>query len=868
MYKCLYLLSLIYSTFAFSQKKTITYDDLHEWKSLGGFIASPNGKYVLYDINNEPISKGTLVIKSLDGKYERKFMNTSGAFNTLITNDNRYVVFMQGLDSMCIVDLKDKELRYVENVTSYKVIKGKESNFLTYRTKDNQFNVLKFEWEHPISFSNNRDYKVSEDGSILILINDNPDIGGMKIEVVKVDIPKFSTKRLWHGEDASDFYFDRLGTQFAFKAKDVANSIWCIDLVKNMANLVIRDSSNIADSPFIIEHLYGFTNDMKNLILSVFPSTVDSPLIPDTIKFDLWSYKDTQLQSQQLLEDKRIGGVREIIRISDHVRFKIENNNSRYISHNGDYFLIEQYNAKVDISERNWNPFALKKYYIFSTLSYQLNQIEASNINDCKLSPNGRYVVFYDWKKKTYFSYCTLTSTIKNLTKKLNVNWVDEEDDHPNEADKSGKILGWARNDSLLFISDYFDIWQIDPNCMNLPINITNGYGKKQNIVFNFIDNEISIIDTNKIKFFLAFNKINKTNGYFKRASSNGKDPIYLSMGQYNYSRPIFLKNSGNKDRLIVTRESEKESPNLFFTYNFVDFHQLSKIGPEKRFNWITSELLSWKLPDGRLVQGILYKPENFDPHHKYPVIFNFYERRSHKIYTYIEPDYARGNINIPLFVSNGYLVFCPDIHYKISEPGYSALRSIVSAANLLSKLSYVDSSRMGLQGHSFGGYETNFIITQSNLFRAAMSAAGVSDYISSYGSLWGNGASRQGAFELGQHRMGGTLWEMPEMYIKNSPVFYANRIETPLFMMMNKNDNSVSFSQGIEFFTALRRLGKKVWMIQYDDEGHILLNDIVARDFTTRVMQFFDTYLKNYPEPNWMKYGIKANVKDRKNGL
>lgn len=273
-------------------------------------------------------------------------------------------------------------------------------------------------------------------------------------------------------------------------------------------------------------------------------------------------------------------------------------------------------------------------------------------------------------------------------------------------------------------------------------------------------------------------------------------------------------------------------------------------------------------MESGNYSQGILYKPEDFSPQKKYPLIFYYYERLSDNLNVYINPSASTGPMNIAWFVSHGFLVFTPDIYYKIGYTGESAYRSVVSAADFLSKMPFVDEKKMGIQGHSFGGYETNYIVTHTNIFAAACAAAGVTDFVSAYGQLSG-GISRQYLYEVGQSRIAGTLWEKTDSYIRNSPVFYANRVNTPILLMYNKEDPAVPFSQGIEFFTALRRLNKRVWLLQYDGEGHRMEeNGQAAQDYNIRLTQFFDHFLKNVLAPKWMTKGLPAKMKGIDNGL
>jgi dipeptidyl aminopeptidase/acylaminoacyl peptidase len=352
------------------------------------------------------------------------------------------------------------------------------------------------------------------------------------------------------------------------------------------------------------------------------------------------------------------------------------------------------------------------------------------------------------------------------------------------------------------------------------------------------------------------------------------EDPELLIMGPYTLYRTESQKphdysfddgmqplRAGEVNSWIVKRQTANDAPNYFFTKDFKSYLELSNLQPQTGYNWLTTQLVNWKQLDGTPSQGILYKPENFDPYKKYPVIFNYYEKLSHSLYEFPIPEFTESNINIPWFVSQGYLVFTPDIHYTIGKTGQSVYNTVVSAAQYLSKLPYVDGKKMAIQGHSFGGFETNYLVTHSHLFAAAAEVAGTSDFISSYGT------GKQYIAEFGQGRMGATPWQRPDIYIDNTPIFKADEVTTPLLIMHNKADFVVLWAQGIEFFLALHRLEKKVWMLQYDNGNHAVSGK-EAEDYTIRVNQFFDYYLKGTPPPKWMTVGVPARLKGIETGL
>jgi dipeptidyl aminopeptidase/acylaminoacyl peptidase len=226
--------------------------------------------------------------------------------------------------------------------------------------------------------------------------------------------------------------------------------------------------------------------------------------------------------------------------------------------------------------------------------------------------------------------------------------------------------------------------------------------------------------------------------------------------------------------------------------------------------------------------------------------------------------------VNIPYFVSRGYAVFVPDIAYETGKPGPSALACIQAGVDAaLASDKRLDPKRMALQGQSWGGYQTAYLITQTDRYVCAMAGAPVSNMTSAYGGIrYGTGMSRQFQYERTQSRLGKTLWEDRQRYIDNSPVFFANQVRTPLLIMHNDKDGAVPYTQSIEYFTALRRLGKPSWLVVYNDEDHNLIQRKNRKDLSIRMKQFFDHYLMATPMPEWMAKGIPAKDKGRNMGF
>jgi dipeptidyl aminopeptidase/acylaminoacyl peptidase len=291
------------------------------------------------------------------------------------------------------------------------------------------------------------------------------------------------------------------------------------------------------------------------------------------------------------------------------------------------------------------------------------------------------------------------------------------------------------------------------------------------------------------------------------------------------------------------------------------DLTRISDVNPQQsEYRWGTAERVQWTSVDGKPLQGILYKPDGFDPDAEYPMMVYFYERNSDNLHRYWTPRAHRSIINFSFYASRGYVIFVPDIPYKVGYPGESAMNAVMPGVTKLLDTGFIDPDRVGVQGHSWGGYQIAYMVTETNLFAAAEAGAPVSNMTSAYGGIrWGSGMSRMFQYEDTQSRIGGTLWETPLRYIDNSPIFQADKIQTPLLMMHNDQDGAVPWEQGIELFVALRRLGKPAWLINYNDEPHWPTTLANKRDWAKRMQQFFDHYLKGTPAPVWLEEGVPA---------
>ena len=396
---------------------------------------------------------------------------------------------------------------------------------------------------------------------------------------------------------------------------------------------------------------------------------------------------------------------------------------------------------------------------------------------------------------------------------------------------------------------------------------MTQGFGRKNKIELRYtmLDMDKRYIEPKEDFLLRAFNTINKQDGFYTTKLNSKTDPSKLIMDDYSFAFPRKAK---NVDKLLWRKQSISTYPDLWVSNLRIEKAQkLSNANPQQKdYNWGTVEMVNWVNMEGNDNQGLLYKPENFDPKKKYPVIIYFYRLHTDNIHRHYFPKPSRSIINPIFYASNEYLVFVPDIHYKDGYPGQGAYNHVVGGAAHISNFDYVDKDNMAIQGQSWGGYQVAYIITQTDMFKCASSGAPVSNMTSAYGGIrWGSGMSRMFQYEQTQSRIGGTLWEKPLRYIENSPIFYVDRINTPVLIRHNDGDGAVPWYQGIEFFVALRRLSKPAWMLNYNGAPHNEKNKSPnTYDLSIRMKQFFDHYLKATPAPKWMIEGIPATKKGK----
>ena len=468
-------------------------------------------------------------------------------------------------------------------------------------------------------------------------------------------------------------------------------------------------------------------------------------------------------------------------------------------------------------------------------------------------SPDGTRVLYYD--DGHYFTYDFATGQSRNITEKVPTSFVNTEDDH-NVRKPAIPPMGWAKDGSAVLLFDNWDVWQV-PATGGTAVNLTVN-GRKDGIRYQrrySFDPEERGIDLTKPLYLAAYGEWTKKEGLAR--VEPGKAGVTMKL--WGDARLGVVK-ARKADTFLYTQQTVTDFPNYYVTdASLAPGRRITDANPQQRsIAWSAgARLVDYTSAKGHKLQAAMYLPANYEPGKKYPTVVYIYEKRSQNLHTYNVPNATRA-FNPAVYTSRGYVVLEPDIVYTLNDPGMSAVWAVVPAVEAAIATGVVDREKIGIHGHSWGGYQTAFLITQTNLFKSAIAGAALTNMVSMYGSVYWNSGTADGAiFESSQGRFLGGYWDNTEAYIRNSPVFHATKVETPLLLLHNDQDGAVPFNQGLEYYNVLRRLGKEVAMLQYVGENHGVTRPANQKDYTIRMREFFDHHLTGAPKPDWLKEGV-----------
>ena len=603
-----------------------------------------------------------------------------------------------------------------------------------------------------------------------------------------------------------------------------------------------------------------FSEDGLRLMLGTAPAPpapVDPAVkTPAPTKVDLWSYKDSQIQPMQQVRatQEKNRTYRAIVHLNDKRFLQLATADLPNVNPGFDPNRAIGTNELPYEKEISWDTSYNDVSLVDLKTGARRKLLEHFN-GTPTLSPGGGYVLYYDEKGAAWFTYRVADGAKTNLTERLNVKFFDEGHDTPDLPPSLGSG-GWTDGDKTVLLYDQFDIWEIRPDGTNARM-LTGGEGRKQHLVLRYrsLDPEQRTVPTTKPLLLTATNDDTKATGYYRVNYTGGAPEKVVMMDKLVGP----LTKAKDADVVVFTEQKFGEFPDLWVSdMNFTTPKKVSDANPQQaQYVFGKAENITYINTDGKRLSATLIKPENFDPKKQYPLMVYIYEGLSDGVHRYAAPNVGT-SVNLQRYVSNGYIVLEPDIVYETGYPGPSAMKCVIPAINTVVAEGYIDPKRIGIQGHSWGGYQITYMITQTNIFRAVEAGASVTNMTSAYGGIrWGTGMVREFQYEKTQSRIGASPWDAPLQFIENSPLFWIERINTPYLTIHNDADDAVPWYQGIEFNTAMRRLGKEAYMFTFNGEAHGLRGRDNQKFWTVHMDEFFDHYLLGKARPEWMDKGV-----------
>ena len=871
--------------FAQNASKSLTVDDLITWQRITDREISDNGKWVACKM--EPWEgDATVYLYAAPGQ---ETATVSPADKFAFSASSGYLVVTQTpgkstVDSLKVLKTKEDKMPMntlviysvagkKETIDSLKTFKlADEADWIAYQRgrKDSTLYVRSLDGSKTFQFPTVTDFQFAKKSGMLYYTSAAEGEAG----IFTLNPEKGSPALIKEGKGVfKQTTFDEKGERLAFLyCADKDSSYKALSLWLSEHNAPAKEIATRGNKAFPAEWVIN-ENGMLQFSKSasrLFFGTSPEPRQKDTTHLaenrpnvQVWSWDEpVQYTVQNYNKEKDLKkSYQAVYNLGNGSIFQLANEElpNIQLGNEGDAALALLSTSRPYSLSSMWEARTRSDYYTVSLDNGERKQIAQADYGRFRLSPQGKYAYWYGETDSCWYTIALAEGKRYRLTTPESFPAWDEENDVPDYPYAHG-AAGWTANDQNLLIYDRYDIWKFDPTAATSPINLTvNGRKEKLSYRLEQLDKEARFIDLGKPQLLKGFNEATKGYGFYNARLSAPAAPKTLLAGNYMLRS---INKAKNTDDVIYTMETFQQYPDIHYsTLAFKKSVQLTHGDKQQEgFIWGTAELVSWISLDGRPLEGVIYKPANFDPNKKYPMMVNFYERNSETLYNYRMPEPHRSTIDYHLYNSNEYVIFNPDIRYVDGYPGESCYNCLMPGITMMIAKGYIDEKGIGAQGHSWGGYQVAYLATRTNLFSAIESGAPVVNMFSAYGGIrWGSGMARSFQYEHTQSRLGATPWSSPLRYLENSPLFTMDKVQTPILIMHNDADGHVPWYQGIEYFVAMKRLGKPCWLLNYTGEPHWPMHMANRIDFQRRMFQFFNHYLKNDKMPKWMSEGVPA---------
>ena len=859
---------------AFCQsKRPIAFSDFDGWKSIQSQELSRDGKYVAYALMPQ-VGDGEVVLRELasgrqirvpigtmpprieDGEGGEERTPAPRGPRVDFSGDGRYLFIgtfppkatPKEKTGPAIVEVGTGKITRIDDVQTF-AFPEDVANAVAYRRTGkgpSELVVRPLPEGAERKFADVNEFSFTRDGKVVALATKEAVMvidGELKtLTTVKAPYAKLT----WDMAQNQLAFVSKKGL-FGWKRGDATAAEWAKVGTSDRANVQFsRDGARI---------FFGTTTER--------PARKEAAPSEEKAVFDLWHYQDDRVQTIQKVRatQDRNRSYRAVFHIAENKLVQLGSAEVPEVTPSDDGLVATAVDDLQYRKNNDWDD-RFSDFWVVDTVTGERRMLARKTTGAPILSPDGKSAVYFS--KGDWWGVMLAKMTSTNLTDHLKVKFASELHDSPGGAGNYGNS-GWTKDSRYFLANDRFDVWALTPDAATAK-NVTEGLGRKEKLQFRIVrlraDPRDRGVDPAESLLLRAENEVTRETGFYRDSLAGDALPQKLMMGPKNFRAPTKARNA---DVLLTAATTFSESPDLLITNStFSKTEKITNANPQQEtLAWGKAEMMSFTNLNGVPLQGVLIKPPDFDPAKKYPLMVYIYERLSQTLHTFTDPAPSH-RMNPTLYASNGYVVLMPDIAYTVGYPGQSGMNAVLPAVQKIVDQGYIDEKRIGIQGHSWGGYQIAYMVTKTNRFRAAAPGALVGNMFSAYSGIrYGTGIPRQFQYERTQSRIGGSIWQYPLRFLENSPVFEADRVETPILMLHNDGDDAVPWTQGIEFFLALRRMNKEAYFFNYNGEPHGIRKRANQKDYSARMFQFFGHYLKGDPKPEWMEKGIPYLERD-----
>ncbi|MHB0754724.1 S9 family peptidase [Polaribacter sp. M15] len=891
--------AFFFSSLSSAQDKVLQLKDYSKWKRIVSSKISSDGEWFTYGLKPNG-GDDTLFIKKTTAATSNFSYRIPYASSPSFSSDSKWAAYLISPSKKAAKKLKKSRKKAFKTAELRNLITGdsirfKRAKSMTFSEDGNYFAIslekpesdkskhkgqdlliIDLKTLSTLNFGNVNEFSFNKNSTHIAYTIDAAEMVGNGLYVY--DLSKNKLQNLdsdrktysnltWDDANVLKKDWDTKGTQIAvLKGKKIDtleqrnNMLLVVSNVHQTPTkktLNIKKTSNFPKNFVVSEKgRLQFSNDGSFVLFGIKEQEKKVKLSKDTIaNLDIFHWNDETINSVQRRRASRNRNFTywASYQFKNNVFTRLTDDSMRNLlfSRNSDYWVGR--NPKPYINDVNWGVSPADLYRV--NLKTGKRDLMVKLIKrPLGYSPDGNY---YAVQKDTAIHIIDLANNrVTNISKAANVNFMNLEHPYPHEKPPYG-LAGWTKDGASIILNHKYDLWslKLDGSAAK---NITQGLGDKEEIRFRYqnLNANDPYIDTKKPLLLNAYGEWTKKAGFYE--SKVGKKPKALLFDDYAFTRIIKAENA---DKVVFTKESFVTFPDYHVSnLSFRKPNRLTDANPQqKEYKWGSKVLVDYTNSKGDKLQGTLTLPPDYEKGKKYPMVVYFYEKMSNRHHRYYMPSYD-DRPHGSTYASNGYLFFQPDNVYEVGKPGTSSLDCITSATQKVIDLGYADPKKIGLQGHSWGGYQSSFILTQTDMFACVVTGAPPTDLESFYNNIYGNtGTNHVGIMEIGQVRMGRgvTPWTHREIYQRENPMFHAQKIKVPFMILHGTADGAVDWTQGLEFYNAARRLGKEVIFLSYPDEPHHLRVEANQKDFQVRMKQYFDHYLMDKEAPKWMTDGI-----------